>query len=73
MKIEIEILDGKLFYRHRSGEKGHGTYERPLLVSDLVVIGKVVGLCEELFSRRNDLGQVEAIIYKMRDTEELAK
>jgi len=73
MKIEIEILDGKLFYRHRSGENYHGTYERPFLVSDLVVIGKVVGLCEELFSRRNDLGQVEAIIYKMRDTEELAK
>ena len=66
MKIEIEISNGKLFYRHFSSENDHGVWERPFNVSDLSVCGKIVDLCEELFKHQINNTQVESITYKIR-------
>lgn len=68
MKIEIEMTNEKLFYRHFSHEHDKGVCERPLKVSDLSAIGKIVDLCDTLFSHKNSENCVESITYKLRNS-----
>lgn len=67
VKIELEITDEKIVYRHSSGEVSKGTYETPFTVYSLPQIGRIVELIEGLYRSLEKSGhsEIKTITYEL--------